>query len=56
MPLVSDEDPYDIMVPKPMKYIKHYQNDEPFHVVFTHNYSNAITYTSCTDDSLISYH
>lgn len=50
VPLVSDEDPYDIMVPKPMRYIKHYQNDEPFHVVFTHNYSNAITYTSCTDE------
>ena len=50
VPLVSDEDPYDIMVPKPMRYIKHYQNDEPFHVVFTHTYSNAITYTSCTDE------
>ena len=44
------EDPYDIMMPKPMRYIEYYQNDEPFYVVFTHDYSNAITCTGCTND------
>ncbi|CAH3158854.1 unnamed protein product [Pocillopora meandrina] len=49
VPVVSEEDPYDVMVPKPMRYIEYYQNDEPFYVVFTHDYSNAITCTGCTN-------
>ena len=32
---MSEEDPYDVMVPKPTRYIEYYQNDEPFYVVFT---------------------
>ena len=50
VPVVSEEDPYDVMVPEPMRYIEYYQNDEPFYVVFTHDYSNAITCTGCTNE------
>ena len=50
VPVVSEEDPYDVMVPEPPRYIEYYQNDEPFYVVFTHDYSNAITCTSCTNE------
>ena len=50
VPVVSEEDPYDVMVPKPTRYIEYYQNDEPFYVVFTHDYSNAITCTGCTNE------
>ena len=50
MPVVSEEDPYDVMVPEPMRYIEFYQNDEPFYLVFTHDYSNTITCTGCTNE------
>ena len=50
VPVVSEEDPYDVMVPEPLRYIEYYQNDEPFYVVFTHDYSNAITCTGCTNE------
>ena len=33
-----------------MRYIEFYQNDEPFYVVFIHDYSNAITCTGCTNE------
>ena len=50
VPVVSEEDPYDVMVPEPLRYIEYYQNNEPFYVVFTHDYSNAITCTGCTNE------
>ena len=52
VPVVSEEDPYDVMVPEPMRYIEYYQNDEPFYVVFIRDYSNAISCTGCTNEFL----
>ena len=49
-PVLLEEDYSDMMAPKPMRYTEYYQNDEPFYVVFIHDYANATKCIGCTNE------
>ena len=49
-PVLLEEEYSDMMAPKPMRYTEYYQNDEPFYVVFIHDYANATKCIGCTNE------